>query len=425
MSILAPDQYSCGSCGYCGNRYGDYSYRADGIDLTGEFYQELLDRGWRRSGNLLYKPDQRASCCPPYTIRVDSLEYRPSKEQRQALNRFNKQIIGQKYLTAAARLYPRTREQAQKRKQEFDLVERIHECELSVQKAPLVHDQAFLVTLETNKFTEEKFHLFENYQRIVHKQKADLINRESFKQFLCTSPIRITHKNVNGTPQPIGSYHQCYWIDGNLVAIGVLDLLPHSVSGVYFMYHESVREFNFGKISAMREIALAKEKGYRWWYPGFYIHENIKMKYKRKFSPLQILSPETYQWCPLTKEILSQLNSSKYLSFTTEENCAQTTLPSPQNPQIKISTSQSPMVEDIYIPLYERDMPGTLNKDQLMTEIDLDSILVRIPDVIIQARKLLYWNETSLENYSSLKSIVAEIACALGPELCKNVVLDL
>ncbi|POS82781.1 hypothetical protein EPUL_006535, partial [Erysiphe pulchra] len=329
----------------------------------------------------------------------------------------------QKYFTAAARLYPRTREQSKKRKQEFDLVERIHECELSKQKAPLVHDQAFVVTLETNTFTEEKFDLYENYQRIVHNQKPDLINRGSFKQFLCTSPIRKTHKNMNGISQPIGSYHQCYWINGKLVAMGVLDLLPYCVSGVYFMYHESVREFNFGKISAMREIALAKEKGYRWWYPGFYIHENVKMKFKRMFSPMQILSPESYQWRLFTKEIISQLNSNKYLSLTNEENCAQSTSQSSQN--LLKSTFQSPMIDDIYIPLYERDMPGTLNKDQLLTEVDLNSILVRNPDFILHARQLLYWNENSLDNYSSIKSIIAEIASAVGPELCKKMVLDL
>ena len=41
--------------------------------------QELLDRGWRRSGCWLYKPDLRTTCCPPYTIRIDVHRFVPSK----------------------------------------------------------------------------------------------------------------------------------------------------------------------------------------------------------------------------------------------------------------------------------------------------------------------------------------------------------
>lgn len=37
----------------------------------GPWSQELLDRGWRRSGRYIYKPDM-ATCCPQYTIRLNS-----------------------------------------------------------------------------------------------------------------------------------------------------------------------------------------------------------------------------------------------------------------------------------------------------------------------------------------------------------------
>ena len=32
-------------------------------------YQDLIDRGWRRSGKYCYKPFFEAICCPMYTIR--------------------------------------------------------------------------------------------------------------------------------------------------------------------------------------------------------------------------------------------------------------------------------------------------------------------------------------------------------------------
>ena len=36
-------------------------------------------------------------------------------------------------------------------------------------------------------------------------------------------------------------------------------------------YHESVADWNFGKLSALQEIALTLEGGYEWYYMGEYI----------------------------------------------------------------------------------------------------------------------------------------------------------
>ena len=41
------------------------------VQLETRDYQKLIDRGWRRSGKILYKPNLEESCCPPYTIRLD------------------------------------------------------------------------------------------------------------------------------------------------------------------------------------------------------------------------------------------------------------------------------------------------------------------------------------------------------------------
>jgi arginine-tRNA-protein transferase len=109
-----------------------YSYYLSCRSVSASFYQDLLDRGFRRSGNLLYKPDLRKSCCPHYTIRLDSLSFKASKDQRQALNRLNTYVVGDEYLKEAARRFPRSKEEAAKRKTAFDLVERVHESESGV-----------------------------------------------------------------------------------------------------------------------------------------------------------------------------------------------------------------------------------------------------------------------------------------------------
>lgn len=233
--------------------------------MSAASYQALVDRCWRRSGSLLYRPNQRDACCPHYTIRLDSGRFRPTKDQRQAVNRLNKYIIGDAYAKEAARLYPKSREQARKRDTEFDLVERIHEAERTLLKEPPEPSHTFTVTLEPDEFTEEKFRVFENYQRIIHRESPSSISREGFKRFLCTSPIRQEkHITPDGKERQLGSFHQCYRLDGQLVAVGVLDLLPDCVSAVYFYYHESIHRFSPGKLGALREIALAIEGGYRY-----------------------------------------------------------------------------------------------------------------------------------------------------------------
>lgn len=107
------------------------------------------------------------------------------------------------------------------------------------------------MTLESDSFTEEKyalyyhpptfgrltnvrFQLFADYQRAVHGESGNDISRKGFQRFLC-SGLGQGEMTQDGRKRNIGSYHQCYRLDGKLVAVGVLDLLPHCVSSVYLL----------------------------------------------------------------------------------------------------------------------------------------------------------------------------------------------
>ena len=52
----------------------------------------LVDRGWRRSGTFLYKPNLKESCCPAYTIRLDVSKFVPSKRQHKLIRRTWKKL---------------------------------------------------------------------------------------------------------------------------------------------------------------------------------------------------------------------------------------------------------------------------------------------------------------------------------------------
>ncbi|KAK0107280.1 Arginyl-tRNA--protein transferase 1 [Cadophora gregata] len=436
-TLLSPIGYSNNRCGYCCNKSGSFSYYVTTTSLTAKFYQSLLDRGWRRSGTLLYKPDQSASCCPHYTIRLDSDQFHASKDQRQVQNRFNKYILGDTYIKEAARRHPLSREQAKKRNKDFNVAERVHECEKEQVKVPPEPAHTLTVTLEPDNFTEEKYILFENYQRVVHHEPPQKITKHGFKNFLCSSPLPRSEEVFDeGRVRRLGSYHQCYRIDGKLVAIGVLDLLPQCVSAVYFMYHESVHEHGFGKLGAMREIVLAKEQGYRWWYAGFYIHSCIKMRYKGDFSPQYMLDPDSYAWDPLDTELKKKLDKTKFFSLSRErsglvEDLSNTTKQPPhitdtpnEANMVDDSDEDDPPLSDPDTPLFARSIPGILTIDQLQHQVDLDSINIQVRGLRAEAQQLLCWDTSDINSSSSIKCIIAELAAAVGPSLAKEMVVS-
>lgn len=324
-SLIAPRGYGSSPCGYCKSPTGRTSIGASLTSLHPALYQCFVDRGWRRSGTYLYKPDCRNSCCPNYTIRLDATCCRLRRDHRKAINAWNKFILGHDYQSKAARLCPRTREGKRWRKNHFDLQTIVHETESINVRRPIDPKtkelirpaKKFEVHLESDSYTEEKYTLFANYQRHVHKEGSSQITRNGFRRFLC-SGLGQSSQIRNGVEQKLGSYHQCYRLDGRLVAMGVLDLLPGCVSSVYLIYHQDVKDWYFGKLSALREIALAVEGGYQYYYMGFYIHSCIKMRYKNQYQPSYLLDPETYTWDPLDADYLSRLSARKYVSLSQE-----------------------------------------------------------------------------------------------------------
>lgn len=57
-----------------------------GHTLTAVDYQNLIDRGWRRSGKYCYKPSNITNCCPAYTIKHEVLKIILTKSHKKVLN---------------------------------------------------------------------------------------------------------------------------------------------------------------------------------------------------------------------------------------------------------------------------------------------------------------------------------------------------
>ncbi|KAL7497687.1 hypothetical protein ACHAWT_005645 [Skeletonema menzelii] len=140
-----------------------------------------------------------------------------------------------------------------------------------------------------------------------------------FYKFLCETPVPTaaaepnpfcpSHEDGYDIGIPFGTYHQLYRLstskdgfDGPLVAVGVLDVLPHCISSVYAFYDPvfSAR-LELGKYTALREIEWVRRASkYRtelkYYYLGYYIHSCRKMNYKAEYKPSELLCPVTSKW---------------------------------------------------------------------------------------------------------------------------------
>ncbi|XP_072335422.1 arginyl-tRNA--protein transferase 1 isoform X5 [Scyliorhinus torazame] len=77
-------------CGYCKGTSSNYSNGMWAHTMSVQDYQDLIDRGWRRSGMYVYKPTMNQTCCPQYTIRCHILDVKPSKSSKKALKKMTR-----------------------------------------------------------------------------------------------------------------------------------------------------------------------------------------------------------------------------------------------------------------------------------------------------------------------------------------------
>lgn len=331
ISVATPVGSGSSSCGYCsppGERSAGTSFKKAGLvasRLSCGVYQKMIDKGWRRSGTYCYSPDSRRSCCPHYTIKLDALAFKPSRSQRKLVNRWNRFIrlgddmdIDWGRKTAPPPNPPSV----------FCLSSNVHLSEKAFLPETETLHHNFEVTLEHSSHTDEKYNLYVTYQTQIHHDPDN--TPSDFKRFLVQTPLIHEAIPYSATPpghlpKQYGSYHQLYRIDGELAALGVIDILPGCVSSVYFMYDPKWEKHSLGKLSALREASLAKEihdagvPSMTALYMGYYIHTCAKMRYKGDYSPSYLADPEDYTWHPL-EFCIPLLDRYHYATFTQPEH---------------------------------------------------------------------------------------------------------
>ncbi|XP_031140204.1 arginyl-tRNA--protein transferase 1 isoform X2 [Sander lucioperca] len=436
-------------CGYCKNDEGNFSHGMWSHTMTVQDYQDLIDRGWRRSGKYVYKPKLNKTCCPQYTIRCHALKFQPSKSHKKVMKKISKFIskgelpkgegdgepmdngmvceeagprepskvchsevkcaaitdiqkelperadvtevqrevadaaatetsgtsrkdpvsVADERTTAAAPKpgmgadpgRPPCRKAKDLRKERRLQKEQIRQADgvssivsptppaPAQPKLPKALEDFINESLPENSSHrlevrlvrsnppspqfkasfDASYQVYKLYQMAIHKDPPDKPSESQFRRFLCDSPLEAEH-SPDGPEMGYGSFHQQYWLDERIVAVGVIDILPTCVSSVYLYYHPDFASLSLGSYSALREIAFTRQLQKQspklsYYYLGFYIHSCPKMRYKGQYRPSDLLCPETYAWVPI-EQCLPQLENSRYARFNQDPDAGDTRL---------------------------------------------------------------------------------------------------
>ncbi|XP_015039983.1 arginyl-tRNA--protein transferase 1 isoform X3 [Drosophila pseudoobscura] len=358
MSVSIVKYYGSqlGKCGYCTGIHcsksnGMHAYRLDCQD-----YQNLIDRGWRRCGNYCYKLKNKETCCPCYTIKCDALEFKLTKSNKRILRRMNRFLrdgkrdpveqvarAGNEDDVTASVDAPASEPQPQmpdKSPAVINVEQAVSLAKAQKSKAKPARAAQVPLTQSPSQGSTKSAAVISNkpckkakQMRLERRQAklGDTAQQSSQKAFTqeksltdflsATSETNKHHlkneKPDDGPEMGYGSFHQQYWLDEKLIAVGVIDILPGSVSSVYFFYDPDYSFLSLGTYGSLREIDFvqtiaATTPALKYYYMGFYIHSCPKMRYKGKLSASYLLCPETYVWILLTDVIRSKLDKNKY-----------------------------------------------------------------------------------------------------------------
>jgi arginine-tRNA-protein transferase len=190
--------------------------------LTLEETDHHLALSERRVGNCLYTT-ACPSCRACEGVRVPADAFRPSKDQRRVLARWQGH--------ARVEIGPAT-------------------------------------------FTAEKLALFNR-----HKQARGLVAGEDDGEM---SPLGYTSWLVQTCTLTV---EMTYFYDDRLVGVGLVDLGRDSASSVYFYFDPDRSDLAPGVFSVLEELALCRRTGRRWLYLGLYVEDCRHLAYKARYRP--------------------------------------------------------------------------------------------------------------------------------------------
>ena len=227
--------------------------------ITPTQYQALIDNGWyRRGGVKMFRLrwNHNVHCCDWETrVSVKEFEHRKHKSYKKILRR-------------------------------------MPESRLTIETKP-------------THFNRDAFDLYNEYHVLKHDKPKK--SEYSYCEHIVNSPI--AHQTVDG--MEYGTFHQLYRLDGKLVAIGIIDVVPKGIVSIYMWYNVSkeISKYSFGVYSALKEIEFVRELSRRnpdmqYYYLQGWNGTNHKLAYKANYEPEDFYCPCIVEsWVPELTEV--------------------------------------------------------------------------------------------------------------------------
>ncbi len=226
LQIIRETTHEERECAYLPDRGARMRYRL--IDeCPAEDYERMLERGWRRFGRVFFRP-ACVDCRECRSLRVDVAAFQANRSMRRTARR----------------------------------------------------NQDLEIVLQPPTITNQHLQLYQRYHQ-------DMKARRGWPG-KGVSPVDYFQTFVEGGE---GYGHELLVLDGNrLVAVALVDLLPRAISAVYCFYEPALRQRSLGVFSVLEQVELARKRGASHLYLGYFVADNVSMRYKANYHPHQILA---------------------------------------------------------------------------------------------------------------------------------------
>ncbi|GIL75582.1 hypothetical protein Vretimale_15183 [Volvox reticuliferus] len=277
------------------------------------------------------------------------------------------------------------------------------------------------IRMVPSQFVQEEFELYKRYQMAQHGDEASDLNTESYIRFLVRSPLLYVGR-AEDTSAPecgYGSFHQQYWLDGKLIAVGIVDILPRCLSSVYFFWDTSLASLALGRFSALQEILWVQRQvttspSLHYYYMGFYIHTCPKMRYKAEYKPSDLLCPVRKVWVRITPQLLAAIEQRPFLELSAQMGAlCQPNLAAPLSKMTQVASAVRLNVSSA------NTEPGTLARDDNESEdagVSVFNTLVLLPGdgPVLPFQVLRSRNIFSQRNMQLIETAIVSWRAAVG-----------
>lgn len=191
-------------------------------------YEQLLERGWRRFGRVLFRPSC-PTCSACQGLRISVPDFQPTRSQRRCREQLDQQQIE--------------------------------------------------ITIQHPTLTPEHITLYNSYHNDMHHRRGwpfrEITREDYYESF------------IDGNFSFAREFQ--YRHNGKLIGLGLVDITSTCLSSIYFYHDPQWRQSGVGTWSVLQELQYARNHEMQWLYMGYFISECQSMKYKGAFRPHQLL----------------------------------------------------------------------------------------------------------------------------------------